>query len=174
MKFYPPKLVRFYYRYVLIFILCVLPLLLAVEIFQSFPTIEDSILVLLIACIVLSLIGGLLIHICFWEKFFAVLILTETEIRWKCPFRKTRVILLSNCLEIGAYLENANNGIPSEQIYFSDHRFPKQNMSKKGIMKPSQHLIKFWYTDQLSNYIVRNYSSKLTSCLNAYRRQRKK
>ena len=174
MKFYPPKIVRFYYRYVLIFILCVLPLLLAVEICKSSPTIEGSILVLLFVCIVLSLIGGLLIHIGFWEKFFAVLILAETEIRWKCPFRKTRVILLSNCLDIGAYLENTNNGIPSEQIYFSDHRFPKQNMSKQGIVKPSQHLIKFWYTDQLSNYIIRNYSSKLTGCLNAYRLQRKK
>ena len=172
MKFYPPKIIRFCYRYVLLFILCILPLLLAVEVSKFSPTIEGSTLVLLIICLALSLIGGLLIHLSFWEKFFSVLILTETEIRWKCPFRKTRIILLSDCVEIGAYLENSNNGIPLEQIYFSDHRFPKQNMNKKGIMKPSQHLIKFWYTDHLCNYIICSYSGKLTGCLSVYRRQR--
>lgn len=173
MKFYPPKIIRFCYRYILLFILCILPLLLACEISKISPTIEGSTLVLLIVCLALTLIGGLLIHFAFWEKFFAVLILTETEIRWICPFRKTRIILVTDCTEIGAYLENSNSGIPSEQIYFSDYRYPKQNMGKKGIMKPSQHLIKFWYTDQLCNYIIRNYCSKLTGSLSAYRRQRK-
>ena len=170
MKFYPPNIVRFFYRYALIFVLILLPLFLGVDAILSYR--REGLFDLSI-CTLLAIFGGMLIHVSFWEKFFGIIILSNTEIRWKCPFRRTRVILLHNCTEIGAYLENENSGFPSEQIYFSDHAYPKQHMTKNGIMKSSQHLIKFWYSEELCTFIIHNYSSKLTSCLSGYRRQRK-
>lgn len=171
MKFYPPKIVRYFYRYALLFLLIILPLFLGIDAVISYR--REGVIDLFI-CSSLAAIGGILLHIGFWEKFFAVLILTDTEICWKCPFRKTRVILLADCVEIGAYLENANSGIPSEQIYFSDQIYPQKNTSQNGVIKSSQHLIKFWYNDELCHYIIQNYPSKLSNCLNGYRRQRKK
>lgn len=173
MKFYPPKIVRYVYRYILIFIMVLIPLWIALDALVSDRYIGGTGgLSVFIFGITMALSGCVVIQLWFWEKFFAVLILTDSEIRWKCPLRKNRILRLDNCIEIGAYTENANNGIPSVQIYFSDHRFPQKNMSKKGVMKPSQHLIKFWYTDQLSEFVLRNYPSNLTGCLNAYRRKR--
>ena len=171
MKFYPPNIVRFFYRYALVFVLVLLPLFLGCDAIVSY---HSAGLLDFIICTSLAIFGGILIHIGFGEKFFGVIILTDTEIRWKCPFRKTRVILLQDCAEIGAYLENEKSGFPSEQIYFSDHVYPKQHMTKNGIIKPSQHFIKFWYSEELCAYIIRTYPSKLTSCLSSYRRRKKK
>ena len=132
MKFYPPNIVRFFYRYALVFILIFLPLFLGCDAIVSY---RSAGLLDFIICTFLAILGGILIHIGFWEKFFGVIILTDREIRWKCPFRKTRVIPLQDCAEIGAYLENEKSGFPSEQIYFSDHVYPKQHMTKNGIIK---------------------------------------
>lgn len=174
MKFKPPKIIRFCYRYVLIVILIVLPLVMAIDTIISSQDLYGEPFCFCIICIMLSIIGGILIHIGFWEKFFAVLILTEQEIRWKCIFRRARVMNLSDCVEIGAYLENASKGITSTQIYFSDHTYPQKHMGKNGAMKASQHLIKYWYSEELCNYLIKNYPSKKTGCLSAYRRRVKK
>ncbi len=122
----------------------------------------------------MSLLGGIMIQLWFWEKCFSHLELSEQEIRWKCPFRRDRVIPVSQCVEIGAYVENEGNGVPSEQIYFSDHPNPKQNMGKNGVIKASKHLIKFYYDEELCKYLIRTYSGKQTSCLSAYRQRRKR
>ena len=172
MKFKPPKIIRFCYRYVLIGVLIVLPLLMSIDTIISSKNVNGAPFIFCIVCIMLSVIGGVFIHIGFWEKFFAVLVFTEKEIHWKCIFRKTRILPLSNCVEIGAFLENANNGIPSEQIYFSDHRHPQLRIGKNGIMKSSKHLIKFWYSEELCRFLLKNISSEKTNCLSAYRRQR--
>lgn len=173
MKFYLPPIIRFCYRYVLIFILVILPLGLAIHSFWHWSEIDDIVFHFAIGCL-LALTGATLIHIGFWEKCFSVLILTDEVILWRCPLRKSRMILLADCVEIGAYTENANNGIPSAQIYFSDHKYPQRDMGKNGVMKASEHLIKFWYSEELYNYLVKNYPSEKTSCLISYRRQRKK
>ena len=118
---------------------------------------------------VLIMVGCTLIHIGFWEKCFSHLELSLQEIRWKCPFRKDRVIPVEQCVEIGAYKENEGNGVPKDQIYFSDHPNPKKNMDKYGVIKASKHLIKFWYSEELCRYLIRTYPGKQTSCLLAYR-----
>lgn len=172
MKFSAPKIVRFVYRYILMIILILIPSWIAWDALVSDRYIGGTGgLAVFIFGITMTLGGCVVIHLWFWEKFFAVLVLTDSEIRWICPLRKKRIIHLDNCVEIGAYTENVNNGIPSVQIYFSDHRFPQKNMSKNGVMKVSQHLIKFWYTKELSDFIMHNYPGNLTSCLNAYRRK---
>lgn len=173
MKFYSPKIVRYVYRYTLMIILIMIPLWIAWDALVSDRYIDGTGgLFVFIFGIAMAFGGCVVIHLWFWEMFFAVLILTDSEIIWKCPLRKDRIMHLCNCVEIGAYTENANTGIPSVKIYFSDHKFPQKNMSDTGVMKPSQHLIKFWYTKELSDYIMHHYPRNLTGCLNAYRRKR--
>lgn len=121
----------------------------------------------------MAIIDFVIIQVCFWEKFFAVLTVTEDEIRWKCPLRKTRIIPVSKCAEIGAYVENADNGIPTEQIYICDYANPQQHMGKNGVMKGSAHLIKFWYTSELCNYLLQTMPDTKTHSLAAYKAQRK-
>lgn len=174
MKFYPPKIIRFYYRYLMLLLLIGLPIILAIGSFHIKWTKPNDQYFGFTIGIFLAVVGALLINVGFWEKFFAVLRISDTTILWKCPFRKTRILPISDCVEIGAYLENKNNGIPSEQIYFSKYPYPQKNMDKHGIMKPSQDLIKFWYSDELYRFLIGNMSSKQTSCLRAYKWQRKK
>ena len=172
MIFYPISPIRHFYRYGMIFVLVGLPLCLAASsndwiIYEDRPAV-------VITCILLSLAGAVLIHVGFWEKFFAVLILSENEVRWKCPLRKTRVIQISQCVEIGAYIENANNGIPTERMYFSTTPNPQIRMSKSGAMRESQNLIKFWYSRELCDYIIQTYPQEKTNLLSEYLVQRQK
>lgn len=174
MKFYPPNIVRFYYRYTIILVLNVLPLAMSIYAIFSYHEIGDGGMGIIVIGIVLAAIGSVLVHIGLWEKLFGVLIITDHEIQWRCPFRKTRLIYRSDCMEIGAYVEHENSGIPSEQIYISDYRFPKAHMTKQGVMKASDHLIKFWYSEELSSYLLHNFPSEHTSCLAAYIRRKKR
>lgn len=168
---YPPKIVRFYFRYLLIFVLIILPF--AVSSYAVLYNIGEGRYIVAIAGCFLGLNGAVLIHVGFWEKFFAKITITDKYLRWSCPFRKTIVILLSDCVEIGAFVENANKGIPSEQIYFSDHVYPQRNMDRNGIIRNSQHFVKFWYSEELSNYLVKRFPSNMTGVLNAYRIKRR-
>lgn len=158
--FKPPAIIRFYYRYATMVILIVIPAMMVIQ--TIFATFEMNGVPFLFAMLTMTLAvaGPILLHVVFWEKFFATLTFTNREIIWKCPFRKTKVMDLEICVEIGAYLENADNGILAPQIYFSDHPYPQRNMNKYGVMKSSQHLIKFWYSEELCRFLLENYSSK--------------
>lgn len=168
-KFYPNFWVRFFSGYSIVFILVVLPVLLGVGMAA-----QGSVIYAVFPWVGIAVPGCILIHIGFWEKCFAHLELSERQIHWKCPFRKDRVISADACVEIGAYMENEENGIPTEQIYFSDHPNPKQSIGKNGVIKASKHLIKFWYSDELCEYLIKTYSGRQTGCLLAYRQRRKR
>ncbi len=171
MKFYPPNIVRFYYRYAFTGIFCMLPMALAI--FAPFKASSVEVAVMLSFMLTMLSVCGLgIIHFWFWEKFFGVLTITDDAVRWTCPFRKSRVIRMCDCAEIGAYIECAEKGIPSEWIYISDHRYPQRNMDKNGVMKASDHFIKFWYSRELADYLIRQYPSTITGVLNAYRRKK--
>ena len=173
MRFYSPNIIRFYYRYVFTFILCVLPMMLAI--FAPLKASSFDVAVILIFMLtMLSACGFVIIHIWFWEKFFGVLIITDDAIRWTCPFRRSRVICMSDCAEIGAYIECAEKGFPSEWIYVSDHRYPQRHMDKNGVIKASDHFIKFWYSRELADCLIRMYPSTITGVLNAYRRKKRR
>lgn len=88
-------------------------------------------------------------------------------------FPKVKKLSLANCIEIGAYIENEQKGIPSEQIYFSDYASPIRKMDKNGVIKSSQHLIKFPYSDELCDYIIKKYPNSLTGSLSTFRCQLK-
>lgn len=168
MKFYPPSILRYFYRYLFVFLLTGLPLCLAVYVFTA---VEEG-WIISVLCIFIAFGGAILLHVGFWEKLFGTLTLSENEILWKCPLRRTRTIPVSLCVEIGAYLENKGNGIPSEQIYFCDHSDPQ--ICKNGSMKASKHLIKFWYYDALCCYILSTYEGHKTVRLVNYIDQRKR
>ena len=97
-----------FFRYVAIFLFSGVPLILSVFAFSDAIYPEDRGLFIAF-CVFLALCGLILINYAFWEKLFSVLILTKEEIQWKCPLRKTKIIPVAKCIEIGAYLENANS-----------------------------------------------------------------
>ena len=171
-KFYPHPMIRYFSGFMLILLLVVLPALAGY--WGMNVAIPGEEIYHILMGFGMSLIGCGIIQLWFWEKCFSHLELSAQEIRWKCPLRRDRVIPLEKCVEIGAYMENEGNGIPSEQIYFSDHPNPKQNMGKNGVIKASKHLIKFYYGEELCKYLIRTYSGKQTSCLSAYRQRRKR
>lgn len=162
MKFYTLPVLRYCYRYLIIAVLVGLPLFLS---FSDIHDTEDMLLGFAIA-----LIGWIMIQIAFWEKCFAVLTLTENEIRWTCPLRRTKVISTTECKEMGAYLENATSGIPCEQTYFSIYPSP-QKKDKNGNIKATKGIIKFWYSIELYNYLIKNYPHINKDNLISYQRQ---
>lgn len=79
--------------------------------------IPEDIVVFTLLCRVMTICGLVATHF-LWEKFFAVLILTDEEICLKCPFRRTKRIILAECIQIGVRLENIHHGIPKKIIFF--------------------------------------------------------
>lgn len=170
MTFYTLRALKFY-RYPVLLVFIGLPVYLALPSSAEFIKYEDRIFYTTL-CLFLAVCGALIVHIAFWEKFFAVLTLTEDEIRWSCPFRRTKVISVHECKEIGAYLENASSGIPCEQIYFSIFPSP-QKKDTHGTIKVSKGIIKFWYTPELCNYLLENHSNNIENLI-VYQQQRNK
>ena len=171
-KFYPHPLIRYFSGIGILALMVILPL--TAGFLGAGASVPGEEWIFLVSGLLVSLGGCVVVHLWFWEKCFSHLELSDSEIRWKCPLRRDRVMSVDQCAEIGAYMENEGNGIPKAQIYFSDHLHPKQNMGKNGVMKASEHLIKFWYSEELCKYLIGTYSGKQTSCLSAYRRRRKR
>ena len=155
MKFYPPTIIRYVYRWLALLEFVGLPIFLAIWTFTITSPGDYW-----MASIAMGLLLGFSIfteYVAFWKKHFATLRITKTEIIWRCPFCKTRVMRIENCLEVGSYLENKDNGIPKEMIYFSDHKKAQweivQKGLNKGVLPDSKHVIKYWYSDELRRYI---------------------
>ena len=171
MKFLPHPILRILrYAYLVVFI--GLPLYLSTITHRFVVAGDEQKLAALF--LVFAIAETVLLYCTLWEKLFPVLILTESEIIWKCPFKKTRRISLVQCAEIGAYVEFKDQGIPSEQIYFSDHPEAKKDIRKNGAMKASGHLIKFEFSHELCQYILQTYPDGVSNCLREYCQNRKK
>ncbi len=154
MKFRPPVMIRYWIRWLSLAEFVVLPLFLFVWIIPMTAPDEHGYAFLMLFLI---LVACLLVENIFLEKHFAVLHITQTEIIWRCPFRRSRIMRIEECLEVGSYLENKDNGIPKEMIYFSDHKRAQWEIIKKGINKgvlpASKHVIKYWYSEELHRYV---------------------
>ncbi len=154
MKFRPPAMIRYWIRWLSLAVFVGLPLLLIVWIFQmtapeEYDYVFWTLILILAACMLEETI--------FLEKHFAVLHITQTEIIWRCPLKRTRTMRIEDCLEVGSYLENKGNGIPKEMIYFSDHKCAQWDIVQKGVNKgvlpASKHVIKYWYSEELRRYV---------------------
>ena len=155
MKFYPPTMIRYVYRWLALLEFVGLPIFLVI---WTFPMTAPEDHWMWALCMGLMLVFSLFAeYIAFWKKHFAILRITESEIIWRCPFCKTRVMRIEDCLEVGSYLENKDNGIPKEMVYFSDHKSTQSEIIKKGVnrgvLPASKHVIKYWYSVELRRYI---------------------
>lgn len=173
MWFYPPKIIRYVYRYLLVGILIILPIYLMIVTLDERFTSADEILYPVISCSFLSVVGIVIVQIGFWEKMFSRLFVSEQEIRWECPLRPTRRVLLSECVEIGGFLEHAEKGIPVEEVYFTCTKGIDLSNIRKT-MRHDRKIIVFWYSEELYRYIKQTVDSKKTSRLVTYRIQRKR
>lgn len=92
MKFYPPALVRYCFRYVWIILFIGVPLWLSTPMFWN-VVVQSDVKAYITMCWIFAICGTVVTHFV-WDKFFAVLILSEESIYWKCPFRKSKNFLL--------------------------------------------------------------------------------
>ena len=109
MKFHPIPIIRHYYRYLIVGLFILFPaynFLVAVFFPAIAPIKEDDRLDWILITAALLVGAALMVHIAFWEKFFATLEITDREIIWRCPFRKTHRMYLDDCVAIGACKEN--------------------------------------------------------------------
>ena len=174
MKIRPVPIIRYCYRWFFIALFILFPIYIMFGLtFNSALTKEEDQRLCFLFGAVLLIFGTLLIHFEFWEKFFATLEITKDRIIWRCLFRKTKSMLLADCVAIGACREHTKKGIPSECIYISDAPIPAVDTDLPGTLKPSLHLIKYAYSDQLCDYLIQKVPDKRTRNLGAYRWRRK-
>lgn len=170
MKFYTKPILRYCYRYLLLMILVGLPTYFVVlSIFddgfvqpQDKPLVASFFLVLMVC-------GCVLVHIGFWEKCFATVIVTDGDIRWKCPFRKTRILPMEKCRFSGVESEESYNGLPYLHIYVSCEPYPQKFKNRINRLKCSDRFIKFWYSEELCRVLERTLPVESRGSLTAYR-----
>ena len=150
----------------------VVPIICLITSFDDKFTSPDEIWYPIISCSLLALFNFTVIQIGFWEKLFSKVTVSCSEVVWKCPMRRTKRLLLSECVEIGAFLEHENRGIPVEQIYFSDCKNVDLSRIRK-MMRFNSKVIVFWYSEALYRHIKQTMNSHITSRLVAYRIQKR-
>ncbi len=170
MKFYTKPILRYCYRYLWLVVFCGIPAYLTISAIADYPA-KNS-LGLAIICGILFVYMAGLTHYAFWEKFFASIQIDNDQVIWRCPFRKTRTLPFSECW-IGVELEDAHNGLDYPLVYFSRNPYPEKYRSRINKMKVSPDFIKFWYSEELAEYIIRNVASQKMGSLQYYRNMQK-
>ena len=173
MTFRPNILLRLY-RYVFLMVFVGLPIYLAVLGFnQNLVKVSDTTIHIFV-CLAIEISGVLLMHKFLWEKFFAKLILTDSQIIWKCFFRKTIRLSVDICDYIGIQKEESHNGMEYYFIYLSDKPYPAEHFGKINKIPCHKGFIKFWYSDELSNYLIALMPGNKTGMLSAFKIQQRK
>lgn len=174
MKFHPTPAIRYCYRYLFVALYILFPIYIMFGLaFNSAMTKEEDRFGWFLLGGILLIMGSILMHFAFWEKFFATLEITDDWVIWRCPLRKTQRMLLDNCV-VGACREHVKKGIPSECIYFCDAAMPMMDTDLHGALKRSRHLIKYSYSNKLCDYLCQKMPDKRTRTLGAYRWRRRK
>ena len=177
-KFYTKPPLRYFYRYALLGLLIVLPVFIFIYFAEDIgwrniwidPSLIGGMLFLL-----LLVVGGIiLVHFAFWEKCFATLTITEDEVIWRCPFRKTRRLPVFECRYIGVELEESANGLPYPFIYLTSEPYPYEYRHKINKLRCSDSFIKFWYSEKLSDHLRERFPGMKTGSLLAYQIKQKK
>lgn len=171
MKYYPPKIIRNYIRYLGLVLFIFIPLFLFVHIPRSFDSYEkDEILFTLFLFVLL--IGSLsLFYVAFLNKLFSHLFIQNEVVTWKCPFYKSISISLSDCDEIGLEYEDAYIKNVYAYIYFASNPYSPETSKYYGKVICKNGLIKFRYTNELAKYLMENYPNKTSFQLCKYYRE---
>lgn len=173
MKFHPAPIIRYCYRYFFVALYILFPIYIMFGLaFNKAMTNEEDRLGWFWFGLALFIFGSSIIHFAFWEKFFATLEITDDQVIWRCPLRKTQSMFLADCVVIGACREHVNNGIPSECIYISNTTTQMIDTDLRGSLKRSHHLIKYAYSDKLCDYLLQKVPDRRTQSLSAYRWRR--
>lgn len=167
MKFATNKLLRVY-RYFFLLILIGIPLYLTVLAYDRSLVKEKDLVIHVCVCLGLTIVGCILIHKHFWEKFFATLTVSDSAIVWSCPFRKTIMLPLDKCNFIGVQMEESHNGLPYAFIYFSYKLYPSEYIGKINKLHCSEGFIKFWYSKELGDYLIKHLPGSKTGTILAY------
>lgn len=109
----------------------------------------------------------------FWrellEKLFAKIKIVDDTIIWKCIFRRKHTMRIQDCRFIGVELENSFNQLDYPYIYFTKVRYPKEYEHKINELKNTDDFIKFWYTEELAEYLLTHFPKERTGSLQSYR-----
>lgn len=174
MKFYPLSVIQYYIRYLCIFLFICLPLFMVTDAaFSRYPySIDDLFLVIFL--FLLAVYMFLTFYFFFLEKCFSYLIIEDSVVTWKCPFRKSISIPLADCKVIGLEYEDAFEKEVYAYIYFVTFPYSQESSKYYGKVKCKEGLIKYRYTNKLAKYVIANYSDKISYSLHKYYRDHKK
>ena len=162
------------YRYFCLLILIGIPLFLALLACDRSLVKQEDIIIHVCVCLSLSIIGGILIHKYLWEKLFATLIISNSAIVWRCPFRKSITLPFDKCNFVGVQKEESYNGLPYSFVYFSNKPYPTEYIGKINKLHCSEGFIKFWYSKNLGCYLVECLPQGKAGAILAYQIQEKR
>lgn len=171
MSFYTKPALRYFGRYYLVLLLAIFPIVFTGLIISVWR--HDGFRIYYLVIIPMFYIAFLSLNQ-LWEKFFAKLIVKNDRIEWRCVFRRSHTLLLTQCRWIGVELEDSFNGLDYPYVYFSKEPYPAEYQHKINKLKCSDHFIKFWYSEQLVNYLEENVSANQVGSLIAYREKCKR
>ena len=171
MAFHTKPMLRYLGRYYLLICLIGPPFILGWLFYQIWLQDGFQIIFLILPPISILFILGLNQ---LWEKLFAKLIVKNDRIIWRCIFRRSHTLLLTESHWIGVELEDSFNGLDYPFIYFSKEPYPAEFQHKINKLKCSDSFIKFWYSEQLVNYLETHVSANRVGALIAYREKCKR
>lgn len=114
------------------------------------------------------------------EKLFAKIKITNDKIIWRCILKKKHTMAIQDCRFISVELEDSFNKLDYPFIYFTTSWYPKEYAHKINKLKNTDQFIKFWYTEELAEYLITHLPKEKTGGLQYYhnmhtrKKQRKK
>ncbi len=171
MSFYTKPALRYFGRYYLTLLLAIFPFVFTYLIIYVWM--QNGFRIYYLAIIPMFYIAFLCLNQ-LWEKLFAKLIVKNDRIIWRCIFRRSHTLLLTESRWIGVELEDSFNGLDYPFIYFSKEPYPAEFQHKINKLKCSDSFIKFWYSEQLVNYLETHVSANRVGALIAYREKCKR
>lgn len=103
----------------------------------------------------------------FWELMWASVTVGETEIVWRCPLRRTRVMEVSDCM-IGIGKETSGWNMTYPYIYFSKRPLPAEAADQIQKVPTSDAFIKFRYRSDFAEYLLKHLPREKTSAVAYY------
>ena len=172
MKFKTFALIRYWAAPLFILMFIVFPQILFLFFLSSDWSIGEKLPLLSFAGILM--LGGIaLFHFDYWERCYAYLVITPDAIIRKCIFRRSIVIPRTECKFVG--LEFETTPLPNEYpyIYFTSLNYPDRDNPGPVKIKCKEGLIKLRYTNQLAEYVMKEFSQITTYDLCSYYRKNK-
>lgn len=112
-----------------------------------------------------------------WEKCFATICISNSQIIWRCPFRKTKCLAVERC-HIGVEKEISHWKIEYYYIYFSLKPYPREFASRIDKLPNSEAFLKYRFEPKLAEHILdtlpKGQTKQLEYYYHVYLRNRKK